>query len=691
MTKNSKEPLSNQKRASKRLKIEPEEGPALSNKLTKKAGHPKQDAPAKRMQSRAKLSMLPSLPLDILFEIFGHLLPLDILHLARTTKEFRRLLMHKNSTTVWMSAFSQIPAMPECPEDVSYPAWAHLAFENCCHNCFATNVRNISWILRTRLCLKCAKICLEDADTFKPGKNAEIDDDTVEKLLEILPFDDKYLGAECCLISDRKQMVEELKRHQEDRAEFLEKTENALDFRIDHAVLCEVWAQSLADEREQELDTIKTERRDAISAKLVEMGYAEELDFLDEYDDHARNRLPDYPAFDRHPLVRQPKPLKDKNWNTIKDKLRDYMEIVKAHRIRTDRETLIWARRGRARLAWFTYRNKECDLQDLLPNQIDIWLWKPVNDLIEQPSERTTSFHPKMARGKDGSAPPSRASESLGFGVREFDDLERATCVFSCAQDFYHMCYKDAGPDADCKESCMWFPEFVHHPCNALARYGYDDGEGAMPNLGSCKMVEAHHEGKGFRRRQWSTRWLYFNDKASRTVRSILNACGMPLSTRVQQLDQTDPRLVCLKCSFGAKCDGERYFSVMTWRTAVEHNLKKHFGDGQTTFQRISTADANTARILEEAEPARRLATNPNCHQKPEPKPWRCSLCKDRAKERGALTLTEMQKHYDSCHDKSDIEEGVDYYRALDRPPPQPYQVKMKPRDPGSCVEVTNA
>ncbi|KAE9388593.1 hypothetical protein BT96DRAFT_429435 [Gymnopus androsaceus JB14] len=66
---------------------------------------------------------------------------------------------------------------------------------------------------------------------------------------------------------------------------------------------------------------------------------------------------------------------------------------------------------------------------------------------------------------------------------------------------------------------------------------------------------------------------------------------------------------------------------------------------------------------------------------------------KDRAKERGALTLTEMQKHHDSCHDKSDIEEGVDYYRAFDRPPPrlQPYQVKMKPRDPGSCVEVTNA
>ncbi|KAK0461517.1 hypothetical protein IW261DRAFT_1631432 [Armillaria novae-zelandiae] len=40
------------------------------------------------LKRQAKLSMLPTLPLDILFEIFRHLHPLDLLHLTHTTKEF---------------------------------------------------------------------------------------------------------------------------------------------------------------------------------------------------------------------------------------------------------------------------------------------------------------------------------------------------------------------------------------------------------------------------------------------------------------------------------------------------------------------------------------------------------------------------------------------------------------------------
>lgn len=257
------------------------------------------------------------------------------------------------------------------------------------------------------------------------------------------------------------------------------------------------------------------------------------------------------------------------------------METVKAHRIKAAREALIWVRRENASLAWFRYRNAECDIQDLLPNQIDIWLWKPVLDVIEQPSEvviTETSFE-QAFRGlpsfikkwqEDKMDQLLRVAHGVSWMWRPgVDDLQRATCVFSCSQEFYHGLYWDADPHDD--SDCMWFPEFIHHRCNALARYGSnDEGERALDmDLNHCKMVEALKEGRCFRRRQWSTRWLSFNEKGSRTVKNILNACGMPMTTRVQQLDQADPRLVCLKCSFGAKCDGERSFSVMTWRTAV--------------------------------------------------------------------------------------------------------------------------
>ena len=73
---------------------------------------------------RQSLEILVSLPLDILFkvtqsslhisirdnhnrvQIFERLLPLDLLHLARTTKALCAALMHRSSTTVWMAARS---------------------------------------------------------------------------------------------------------------------------------------------------------------------------------------------------------------------------------------------------------------------------------------------------------------------------------------------------------------------------------------------------------------------------------------------------------------------------------------------------------------------------------------------------------------------------------------------------------
>ncbi|KAJ3878655.1 hypothetical protein F5051DRAFT_452188 [Lentinula edodes] len=643
---------------------------------------------ARTTQSKAKLSMLPTLNLDILFEIFSHLLPIDLIHLARTTKDFRRLLMQRNTTTIWKSAFAQIQELPQCPSDMSYPAWAHLAFEQVCHNCFTTNIRNISWILRTRLCNRCAKTCLENVDKFDAEKN-EVDKD----ILECVPFDDDYCGMECCLKSDRKRFVEELEAHKHDRKDFVEQKMTEIPVRIDHAIDCEDWSESLANGRANELQQIRTDRRNAISAKLFEMGYDKELDFLtaERLEDVEHS---DYIPFHKHPLVKQAKPFKDKNWDSMKDTLKDYMEIVRAYIKKKERKDLIWKRREYAALAWFDYRIVECDPGTFLPNQIDIWLWSPVKDIIEQPSEIevTKDSFEHAFRGLPAftNAWQTDKLEQLirvannnlkWLSFPEANDLERATCVFSCSNDFQHNlmgCYQE-------DESCiMWFPEFIYHRCNSLSRRRWGDKDETITDLDSCQSLSAESEAPGFRRRQWSTRWLFFDDKASRTVKNILTACRMPLSTKVQHLDREDPRLVCLKCSFGAKCDGERLFSIMTWRTAVQHNLKKHFGDGQTTFQRISSLDVLEVKRLEAAEPARRISALPNHPQQPIDRPWRCTLCRDRSIEKGALTLAEMRKHYTRCHGgmKAAIEEGSDYYRSYDRAPSQPYQVRMKPRDP---------
>jgi hypothetical protein len=102
---------------------------------------------------RGFLKELVNMPLDVLFEvctfagyslytpfsnpvasqIFGHLNPADILHLARTTKELRVILMDRSAQWIWQRTRTNVKDLPDCPDDMTEPQYAHLAFDPQCH------------------------------------------------------------------------------------------------------------------------------------------------------------------------------------------------------------------------------------------------------------------------------------------------------------------------------------------------------------------------------------------------------------------------------------------------------------------------------------------------------------------------------------------------------------------------------
>lgn len=131
-----------------------------------------------RKSRRGKLRDLPEMPLDILYEIFGHLFPLDVLRLSRTTKASRDLLMRRSALFIWHSAFSNLPVTPpSCPEDLNLPRWTSLLFETHCSVCLFRcmllssrlslrilrqfcskhSVLKIFWMFRVRCCKRCLK------------------------------------------------------------------------------------------------------------------------------------------------------------------------------------------------------------------------------------------------------------------------------------------------------------------------------------------------------------------------------------------------------------------------------------------------------------------------------------------------------------------------------------------------------
>jgi len=108
--------------------------------------------PSKKPRRRGRLELMPTMNLDVLFhvrqertiflntkliiasiQILSFLLPMDLLNLSRTSKDFRNLLLRRSSAAAWKTARLNVDGLPDCPPDITEPQYANLAFYPHCH------------------------------------------------------------------------------------------------------------------------------------------------------------------------------------------------------------------------------------------------------------------------------------------------------------------------------------------------------------------------------------------------------------------------------------------------------------------------------------------------------------------------------------------------------------------------------
>lgn len=58
--------------------------------------------------------------------------PLSLLELSRTSKRFRKTVMSRSSRFIWKRVLAQIHGLPKCPDDLTEPQYAYLAFDPYC-------------------------------------------------------------------------------------------------------------------------------------------------------------------------------------------------------------------------------------------------------------------------------------------------------------------------------------------------------------------------------------------------------------------------------------------------------------------------------------------------------------------------------------------------------------------------------
>ncbi|KDQ62087.1 hypothetical protein JAAARDRAFT_148747 [Jaapia argillacea MUCL 33604] len=604
-------------------------------------------------RGQGKLRMLPEMPLDILFEIFGHLLPLDLLRLAWTTKSLRRILMRRSARSVWIHTLANVPGLPECPPDLTEPQFSRLAFDPHCHYCGAPNIWNIAWVLRVRVCVKCQKkrfvyaysglwslpvkvigeaaYYLKGIVATRKGKN--------EMIFPTEDVDD-FLKQAVPLLGD-----------QEAFDQFLAQRKAICEPEYEFAERCYEWMEKTrADEIRRESE-IQLGRKQAIAAELYGLGYGADVFYLLHYQPLV---------FLEHPLVNKSQALTNRIWNNIKEPLIQLMQETRVERLRFERMKVLMKREKLVKKLLEDFAMTR-PTDEALPGPADVCQMVPFKEIIERPVEekikkrhfrsavaelprlcqewrdringKLLSMVPVVARPGGDNHSSSDVQED--HSTEAFSRLDLATTYFRCTK---------------C-DSSITYPRILHHACMteldyAGKNYNPDDEDA----YALCRRaIQLGHEPWDYDGRQVS-----FDVEASEVARRFVETCGRdPDTTTRKHMDDTNSRFRCT----GYKPGGSNSDLVMTWQVAISHEMIYREIERPLTWTCLDESQIALAKSTELVTDPRNLVRQLACT-------WTCCQC-----PHSRYNWSALQTHLFASHDVFLGVEGSDYVIHPDTPP----------------------
>lgn len=502
-----------------------------------------------KLKRRGRLDLMPTMNLDILFHILSFLLPMDLLNLSRTSKDFRNLLLQRSSASAWKTARLQVDDLPDCPQDMSEPQYANLVFYPHCHDCDRV-VRSVLWPLRARYCPRC--IDENTLDQWSPRSRIPW---TANLNSYDLPHANVYGTGRPKQLFLKKAFDELLAEHSktpaDEMAAFLPKKRNHAAEVMKHAEQCQQWSQSVASSRKHELDAIRRGRQDDIVTRLTEAGYEPELDYVSRFwlQDHLGTSF------------KEPKPLNTKSWDRMRPGLITALDNVRIRRI----EAKVYGPRRQILMdeyKKYLQRSPPRDAAfDMMPHAVDVAEFDPFRVLIMSPESATitaTSFISAFQQFPDFISSWRakidhefldliRCPESKGDSGKQEDAdcLRLATAVFVV----------ESGSD----RRLLMYPEVLSWPGFFAPASATLDDEVYLLQV------------KQFGCRMWSAVRHLPRISIFEGTAAVVQAASLdPKTARREDMDGLDARFACGKCS----TPGRKV--VMTWDMAVMHSYRLH-------------------------------------------------------------------------------------------------------------------
>ncbi|KAK0448929.1 uncharacterized protein EV420DRAFT_1711200 [Desarmillaria tabescens] len=606
------------------------------------------------------------MPLDVLLEIFGHLLPYDVLRLARLTKEFRRLLMHPSSRSCWRASLSNVPNLPDTFPGMTEPAWVNLVFHPQCHVYLPHFLHESNAKSHYQFCSRNMPVTVMLAGMLP----MQID----RSEPPIVPM---QLGLTCPKATGRKHILRQdfhdlanqfkLTNNPQEK-ELFKSQKSAMAREIEQrARECLVWTKCYSIDQLTEIIGQKANRLRAIHNKLVDLGWTQELDFLE--------RQNDYHILSEHRFVDQTRPLTDRIWTRIEPAIIELLQDVRVRRLQAEHDALIRARKNVALSILRTYKRINIPFSGFMPECPDYFEFPDVRAIIHRPPEETidhTSFeHIPPLLPDLIEAWRDRVHEELYALIKDSDPtstidereaLHLATTIFTCetCTHIYHD-LSDSNSDLGIVNGfgIMTYPGVLSHKC--LTRGEADPADIPAP----IEKVDAivYVSNKRSNRLAWSSHTLRIIPRHAGIAEDIVIAAGKdPKTTSAVEMDQLLLYFFCMDCATFEDVDRVEQASgkIWKWRLAFRHILRKHYTSGKAHWC-ILTPNQILQYSLE--PPSKFLTFRVMAGN------YLCKWCLDSSTESSPVPRHFIQDHIRARHDIDDPAENSDYIRVFGTPP----------------------
>ncbi|KIM49552.1 hypothetical protein M413DRAFT_438740 [Hebeloma cylindrosporum] len=576
---------------------------------------------------RGILKQLVEMPFDVLFEIFGRLEPLDLVHLSRTSKDLRALLLTRTSISTWKESLANVPGLPECPDDMTEPQYAELVFGKCCHFCHRNfGMIQTMWDARLRACTKCLETNrrFKELSTHYPYRNYGPDLYKLLPVAEVSRKSGRYnrIKRFTDATLDETWETEYLKLEGSPRSQddWVRNKIQEMTLVHKHTEACLAWVADVHNRREAEKQAVIDNRKAIVVERLKAMGWAEELALLDSSAPRPEDSIFVAKACQ--------KDLTEKVLSSLEEPLTRFMEAIKSTRVEKERRALL-----KDRLAALNTLRETCvstlPANAICPTSADLFrlpLVRNIIDTVPATVDFTADDLQPIALSFDDLTLQWRKEIELKLlgliQAAEGSDVQNsldAEAVLNLATSFFSCKHCDR---------FLRYPAVLMHSCATKSSYNFPPKDD--PDRDHVYAAEF-------------LRQIYWNADQSITrkpehvavVSRLLDMVGFDAKTAtVEDMDALNPLFECTSCN--SFSEGR---AIMTWQTVLVHRFQRHRFEGDIELVLLDETESAVIRprILEHVDRERHRGYHENMI---------CVLCKKLGKR------LQLREHIRKDHSK---------------------------------------